>query len=86
MKRKKLDLNSLNMSINDLRRRAEVAENIFNNTTDESLLDAAIYELRYLRAYHGHLIALARQEAVLDASNRKTAVESNHDKEADVLA
>ncbi len=86
MKRKKLDLNSINMSINDLRRRAEVAENIFNNTTDESLLDAAIYELRYLRAYHGHLITLARMEAELDNSKRTAPVKSNHDKEVDALA
>ncbi len=86
MKREKVDKNSLNRGINALRIRTEVADNIFNNTTDWLLLDASIYEIKYLRAYHAYLLSLARKEATCDVSKHNESISSTHDKEVDALA
>jgi len=64
MKRtRKKQASELFLALQEINDRIEAANSLFNTTTDETLLDACTYELKYLRLRHAYLLRLARQDA-----------------------
>lgn len=54
----------------------EIAETnlLFNQTTDELLIDACIYKLKYLRLKYAYLMHLARLETQSEYETEKTVI------------
>ena len=50
-------------SMQEIRSRIDIVNQLFDTTTDELLLDACVYELKMLRLRYAYLVRLAREES-----------------------
>ncbi len=50
--------------IKDVKARLEKAREIFNNTTDDALIDSAIYEIISLNAKYRYYLRIAKEEGI----------------------
>lgn len=56
---------SLESELRFVDRELQLAEDLFNNVTENSLVDAAAYRIKTLHAYRDYLLRTARAEGVL---------------------
>ena len=62
-RRKRSELLNLTTAIAETGRQIAETNQCFNQATDELLIDACIYKLKYLRIKYAYLVHLARLEA-----------------------